>query len=224
MVKVKICGITNAEDARDAVALGADALGFIFADSPRRITETAARVIIKSLPPFISSVGLFVNESIERVKDVCEFCGIYTVQLHGEEPPEYLYGLAGYKIIKAFRVVEQASSLLKEHRQDACATNRGVLDILKEYSVDAFLLDGYTQGKMGGTGTSFPWEIAKEAKRFGQIIIAGGLTPENIADAIIAAHPYAVDVSSGVETRPGKKDKDLMKRFIAVVKGIQLLK
>lgn len=207
MVRVKICGITNAEDAQDAVALGADALGFIFADSPRRITETAARVIIKSLPPFISSVGLFVNESIERVKDVCEFCGIYTVQLHGEESPEYLYGLAGYKIIKAFRV-----------------RDRNVLDILKDYSVDAFLLDSYTQGKMGGTGTSFPWEIAKEAKRFGQIIIAGGLTPENIADAIIVAHPYAVDVSSGVETRPGKKDKDLMKRFIAVVKGIQLLK
>lgn len=222
MVRVKICGITNAEDAMDAVALGADALGFIFADSPRKITEIEARAIIKSLPPFISCVGLFVNESIERVRDVCEFCSLHTVQLHGDEPPEYLYGLTGYKIIKAFRVVEQASSLLKEHRQDACATNRGVLDTLKEYSADAFLLDGYAPGKMGGTGVSFSWEIAKDAKRFGQIIIAGGLTPENIADAVIGAHPYAVDVSSGVEASPGKKDKGLMKRFITIAKGVQI--
>ncbi|HLG29636.1 MAG TPA: phosphoribosylanthranilate isomerase, partial [Candidatus Brocadiales bacterium] len=93
MVKVKICGITNAEDAMDAVALGADALGFIFADSPRKITEIEARAIIKSLPPFISCVGLFVNESIERVRDVCEFCSLHAVQLHGDEPPEYLFGL-----------------------------------------------------------------------------------------------------------------------------------
>lgn len=222
MVRVKICGITNAEDAKDAAALGADALGFIFADSPRKITEIEARAIVKSLPPFISCVGLFVNESIERVKAVCEFCALHTIQLHGDEPPEYLYGLTGYKIIKAFRVVEQASSLLNEHRQDACATNGSMLDTLKEYSADAFLLDGYAAGKMGGTGASFPWEIARGAKRLGQIIIAGGLTPENIADAVTIAHPYAVDVSSGVEARPGKKDKGLMKRFIATAKGIQV--
>ena len=205
MVKVKICGITNAEDARDAVALGADALGFIFADSPRKITEIEARAIIKSLPPFISCVGLFVNESIERVRDVCEFCSLHAVQLHGDEPPEYLFGLTGYKIIKAFRV-----------------RDRSVLDTVKEYSADAFLLDGYAPGKMGGAGVSFSWEIAREAKRFGQIIIAGGLTPENIADAVIGAHPYAVDVSSGVEARPGKKDKGLMRRFITIAKGIQI--
>lgn len=213
MVRVKICGITNAEDAKNAVALSADALGFIFAESPRKITEIEARAIVKSLPPFVSCVGLFVNQPVERVKDVCEFCGIHTVQLHGDEPPEYLYGLTGYKIIKAFRV-----------------RDRSVLDTLKEYSGSplvmgtAFLLDGYAAGKMGGSGTLFPWEIAMEAKRFGQIIVAGGLTPENVADAVTIANPYAVDVSSGVEKCPGKKDKELMKRFIAVAKGIQLPK
>lgn len=213
MVRVKICGITNAEDAKDAAALGADALGFIFADSPRKITEIEARAIVKSLPPFISCVGLFVNESIERVKAVCEFCALHTIQLHGDEPPEYLYGLTGYKIIKAFRVRD---------RLVPYSDTGSMLDKLKEYSADAFLLDGYAAGKMGGTGASFPWEIARGAKRLGQIIIAGGLTPENIADAITIAHPYAVDVSSGVEARPGKKDKGLMKRFIAAAKGIQV--
>lgn len=205
MIRVKICGITNAQDARDAIALGADALGFIFADSPRKITVREARPIIESLPPFISCVGLFVNEYVERVREVCGLCGIHTIQLHGDEPPEYLSDLTGYKIIKAFRVQDKS-----------------VLDTFKDYPVDAFLLDGYTEDKMGGTGTVFPWKIAREAKRFGQIIIAGGLTPENVADAVTIAQPYAVDVSSGVEKSAGKKDKELMRKFIAVTKGIQL--
>lgn len=206
MVRVKICGITNADDARDAVALGADALGFIFADSPRKISVKDAKPIIKSLPPFISCVGLFVNEYVERAQEVCGHCGIHTIQLHGDEPPEGLSDLTGYKVIKAFRV-----------------RDKSVLDTLKNYSsADAFLLDGYVEGEMGGAGAVFPWEIARDAKEFGQIIIAGGLTPENVADAVTIAQPYAVDVSSGVEKSPGKKDKELMKKFITIAKGIQL--
>ncbi|MGR3310915.1 MAG: phosphoribosylanthranilate isomerase, partial [Candidatus Brocadiales bacterium] len=177
-------------------------LGFIFTDSPRRITVKDAKPIIKSLPPFISCVGLFANEYVERVREVCGLCGIHIVQLHGDEPPEYLSDLTDYKVVKAFRV-----------------RDKGVLDTLEKYTVDAFLLDSFAEDKMGGTGTAFPWEIAREAKRFGQIIIAGGLTPENIADAVTIAQPYAVDVSSGVEIHPGKKDKELIRKFIAVAKG-----
>jgi phosphoribosylanthranilate isomerase len=205
MVRVKICGITNAEDARDAIELGADALGFIFADSPRKIKVKDAKPIIESLPPFTSCVGLFVNEYVERVVEVCEFCGIGTVQLHGDEPPEYLNDLTGFNVIKAFRVRDES-----------------VIDSLKKYSAKAFLLDSFMEDKQGGTGTVFPWEIARKAGEFGQIIIAGGLTPENIADAVTIAHPYGVDVATGVEKSPGKKDKELMKKFISIAKGIQL--
>lgn len=205
MVRVKICGITNADDAKVAVEMGADALGFIFADSPRRVTKDVARDIIKALPPFITSVGLFVNESIERVKETCAFCGIHTIQLHGDESPEYLNSLTEYTRIKSFRV-----------------RDKNVIDELKKYSTEAYLLDSFVENKLGGTGTVFPWEIAREARTCGQIIIAGGLTPENIADAVTIAGPYAVDVSSGVEKSPGKKDRELVKRFIAIAKGISL--
>lgn len=204
MVRVKICGITNAQDAMDAIELGADALGFIFADSPRKIAVKDARPIIESLPPFISCVGLFVNEYVERVMEVCELCGIRNVQLHGDEPPEYLNDLTGHKIIKAFRVRDE-----------------GVLDTVKKYTADAILLDSFAADKMGGTGTVFPWDIARKIKEFGRIIIAGGLTPENIADAITTTQPYAVDIASGVEKTPGKKDKELMRKFIAIAKGLQ---
>ena len=201
-MRVKICGITNNEDAHAAVEYGADALGFVFAKSPRQITKEQARDIIAELPPFVSPVGVFVDEMADMIKEICDFCGIQTVQLHGNEQPSYLKELEGYKLIKAFRVKEEDD-----------------LKPLANYKTHAFLLDSYVKGVMGGTGTSFNWEIARKAHKYGTIILSGGLTPENVKDAIQVVKPYAVDVSSGVESSPGKKDKSLVKRFIENAKG-----
>ena len=200
-VRVKICGITNSEDAHAAVEYGADALGFVFAKSPRQITKEQARDIIAELPPFVSPVGVFVDEKADMIKEICDFCGIHTVQLHGNEQPSYLKELEGYKLIKAFRVKEEDD--LKQ---------------LANYKPHAFLLDSYVKGVMGGTGVSFKWEIARQAHKYGTIILSGGLTPKNVKEAIQMVKPYAVDVSSGVESSPGKKDKSLVKRFIANAK------
>ena len=196
-MRVKICGITNNEDAHAAVECGADALGFVFAKSPRQVTKEQARDIVKNLPPFVSPVGIFVDEEIDTLKWICDFCAIRTVQLHGSESPLYLNDLRGYKIIKAFRVKEEDD-----------------LKPLANYKPHAFLLDSYVEGTMGGTGVTFKLEVARQAHKYGNIILSGGLTPENVKDAIQIVKPYAVDVSSGVESSPGKKDKLLMKQFI----------
>ena len=196
-MRVKICGITNNEDAHAAVEYGADALGFVFAKSPRQVTKEQTRDIVKNLPPFVSPVGIFVDEEIDTLKWICDFCAIRTVQLHGSESPLYLNDLRGYKIIKAFRVKAEED-----------------LEPLANYKPHAFLLDSYVKGVMGGTGVSFKWEIARQAHKYGTIILSGGLTSENVKEAIRIVKPYAVDVSSGVEASPGKKDKLLMKQFI----------
>lgn len=196
-MRVKICGITNKEDAQTAVSLGADALGFVFAKSPRRVSKEQARDIIHGLPPFVSPVGVFVDEPGDTIKEICGFCGIGTVQLHGNEPPSLLHDLPGYKIIKAFRVKEEED-----------------LKPLAQYHPHAFLLDSYVKGVMGGTGIPFKWEIAGLAHKYGAIILSGGLTPENVREAIRVVRPYAVDVSSGVEISPGRKDRASMKQFI----------
>ena len=201
-MRVKICGITNNEDAQAAVEYGADALGFVFAKSPRQITKEQARDIIKNLPPFVSPVGVFVDEKADKIKEVCDFGGIHTVQLHGNEQPSYLKELEGYTLIKAFRVKEEDD-----------------LKPLANYRPHAFLLDSYVKGSPGGTGVPFKWEIARQAHKYGAIILSGGLTPENVREAIRVVKPYAVDVSSGVESSPGKKDTLLVKRFIANAKG-----
>ncbi len=201
-MRVKICGITNSEDAQAAVESGADALGFVFAKSPRQVTREQARDIIAELPPFVSPVGVFVDEKADTIKGICDFCGIHTVQLHGNESPLYLNDLKGYKIIKAFRIKDAVD-----------------LKHLANYKPHAFLLDSYVKGVMGGTGMTFNWEIAGKAHRYGAIILSGGLTPENVREAIRTVKPYAVDVSSGVEASPGRKDKLLVKRFIANAKG-----
>ena len=201
-MRVKICGITNNEDAQAAVEYGADALGFVFAKSPRQITKEQARDIIKNLPPFVSPVGVFVDEKADMIKEICDFGGIHTVQLHGNEQPSYLKELEGYKLIKAFRVQEEDD-----------------LKPLANYKPHAFLLDSYVKGSPGGTGVPFKWEIARQAHKYGAIILSGGLTPENVREAIRVVKPYAVDVSSGVESSPGKKDTLLVKRFIANAKG-----
>ncbi|MEP9411760.1 MAG: phosphoribosylanthranilate isomerase [Candidatus Brocadia sp.] len=197
MMRVKICGITNSEDAQAAIELGADALGFVFAKSPRQVTKEQVRDIIERLPPFVSPVGVFVDEQVDTMKEICNFCHIHTVQLHGNEDPLYLNDLKGYKIIKAFRIREEDD-----------------LKLLANYKPHAFLLDSYVKGVMGGTGMPFKWEIARQAHKYGAIILSGGLIPENVREAIHIVKPYGVDVSSGVEASQGKKDKALMKRFI----------
>jgi phosphoribosylanthranilate isomerase len=198
MVKVKICGITCLDDALAAVDAGADALGFVFCSlSPRHVFPEQAAEIIRRLPPFVQTVGLFVNEEISIVRATADQCGLDIVQLHGEETPEYC-GLVRRRIIKAFRVKDIHT-----------------LESLTSYHVAGYLLDAWSPAAHGGTGRTFNWEIAAEAVRRGyRIILAGGLTPDNLAESIHMVHPYGVDVSSGVESGPGRKDASKIRQFI----------
>jgi phosphoribosylanthranilate isomerase len=202
MVRVKICGITNIEDALLAVRYGADAIGFVFAESPRRITPQAAASITKQLPPFVSKVGVFVDELRSIVHDICEMCGLDTVQLHGEESPEYAGSLKP-AVIKSIRIKDDAS-----------------LKAMQSYHASAYLLDTYDDALRGGTGRTFDWSLAKKAKKHGLVILSGGLTPENVREAVEAVKPYAVDVSSGIEEKPGKKDEKKLKEFIKQAKCV----
>jgi phosphoribosylanthranilate isomerase len=196
-MKVKICGITNPDDALAAVEYGADALGFVFyPKSPRYITPEKAAAITALLPPFISTVGVFVNEEPEKIRQIMLSAQIRVLQLHGEETPETCK--IWTPVIKSFRVADFTD-----------------LKPLEQYKgVSAYLLDTYSQTEYGGTGRIFNWDIAVEAKREGRIILAGGLTPDNIEMAVRHVRPYAVDVSSGVEAEKGKKDLEKVKEFI----------
>ena len=203
MVRVKICGITNLDDALAAVAFGADVLGFVFfPGSPRHISPVDARAIIRQVPPFVQAVGVFVDESVEGMEKTAGAASLDIIQLHGDEPPESCR--LSRRTIKAIRVksLESLSPL------EAFAP-----------SVSAFLLDAYSPDQIGGTGMIFNWDIAVEAKKFGPIVLAGGLTPENVSQAVRHVRPYAVDVSSGVESAKGRKDHEKMKRFIAQAKS-----
>ena len=202
MVKVKICGITNLEDALDAIALGADALGFVFyARSPRRVTPEQAAAIITRLPPFVAKVGVFVDEKLDRVQGIMNLCSLDYAQLHGSESPEYCKALGQQRAIKAFRVKDGIN-----------------LEQFSAYKVSAILLDSYNPNMFGGTGRAFNWELAARVARSNCVILSGGLTPQNVAEAINKVNPYAVDVSSGVEASPGKKDYAKLKAFIQAVK------
>ncbi len=195
--RLKICGITNLEDALKAAELGADALGFIFyKGSPRHISPRTASLIIRELPPFVVPVGVFVDEEPEKVKAIAAETGISTVQLHGYETPEYCESL-GLKVIKAIRIKER-SDIMR----------------LRPYNVAAFLLDTFREGVPGGTGETFDWQIAIEAKALGRVILSGGLNPENVREAIERVRPYAVDASSGLEEKPGKKDHRKLEKFM----------
>lgn len=201
MVRIKICGITNIEDALVAVEAGADALGFVFfKQSPRNISPEQAAAIIRCLPPFVQTVGLFVNEQLAVVNSIADQCGLDVVQLHGEETPEFCCAV-NRRVIKAFRVKDQSS-----------------LDQIRNYDVAACLLDAWSPSAHGGTGITFNWEIAAAAAASKCVILAGGLTPDNVAEAVKAVRPYAVDVSSGVESAPGRKDSAKVLRFIRAVK------
>jgi len=206
MVRVKICGITNLEDALLAAEMGADALGFIFyPPSPRSIEPDSARGIIDQLPPFVTTVGVFVDENATTVKELAAAVGLDWLQLHGQESPEYCRSL-GLRVIKAFRIQDEASLAPLAAYRDAA---------------QAFLLDACRPGRMGGTGETFDWRLAREALKYGPIILAGGLTPENVGQAIKMAAPQAVDVASGVETAPGKKDPIKLRAFFAAVRGAE---
>ena len=207
MLRIKICGITNIEDAVAAIECGADALGFVFyAKSPRAVTVDAAKTIIASLPPLISTVGVFVNETRDKVEHTASLAGLDIIQLHGAEPPEFCS--LSKKVVKAIRVKELSD-----------------LDLLNKYKgVSAFLLDTYSPHEIGGTGQVFNWEIAVEARKFSRIILAGGLNPDNIEEAIQIVQPYGVDVSSGVEGKQkGKKDHKKLRLFIEKARKVSLI-
>jgi phosphoribosylanthranilate isomerase len=199
--RVKICGITNLEDARHASACGADALGFVFyPGSPRFVDPDTARRIIADLPPLVTTVGLFVNEPPARIRETVEFCGLNTVQLHGDEEP----GQCDYppcRVIKALRLKGQVADSL-----------------LASYRVSALLLDAYVANQFGGTGHCCDWEQAAAVAAQYRVILAGGLSPENVAEAVHQVRPYGVDVSSGVEKKPGQKDPEKVARFVRMAK------
>jgi phosphoribosylanthranilate isomerase len=205
MVKVKICGITNLKDARQAVKAGADFLGFNFYPrSPRFVTPRTARRILRRLPKKIASVGVFVNQREGEMLKIARQVGLDYIQLHGEESPAAIAKLAGnLPVIKAVRV-----------RDSFRAT-----ELVRYKRVSAFLLDGFDRRRRGGSGKTFRWNLALRARRAGHIFLAGGLTPENVTQAIRSARPYAVDVCSGVEARPGKKDPALVLSFMRAVRS-----
>ena len=202
-VRVKICGITSAEDARAAVEAGADALGFIFYEpSPRCVTPEQAAAIIAGLPAHVGRVGVFVDADEITVRATAVTAGLDTLQFHGSESPEFCARF-NLRTIKAFRVKDSGS-----------------LGQLPDYGTDAWLLDSYVKGEPGGTGERFNWDLAVEAKRLGRpILLAGGLTPDNAAEAIAKVAPFGLDVSSSVEAAPGQKDSAKVAAFIASAKG-----
>jgi len=205
MTKVKVCGITNLDDALSAAEAGAYALGFNFYEkSPRYINPLEAQKIIEHLPPFITAVGVFVNEpEPERVAELASQLKLSAIQLHGDESPDYCAQLSGWRVITALRV--------DPNFKPAHAGR---------YAISAILLDAYKPGEYGGTGEVFAWDIAKEATNYGRIILAGGLNPLNVADAVKAVRPYAVDVASGVESSPGKKDRNKVREFVIKAKSV----
>jgi phosphoribosylanthranilate isomerase len=201
MTRIKICGITNYDDAEFSALSGADALGFIFAESPRQISQQKAKEIINALPPFVSKIGVFVDESIENITDAIINGRLDAVQIHGDINLDDLRKLP-VPFIKTFRI-----------------HNESDLDIIQSSNLSYFHLDTYQLGIMGGTGMQFDWNIAKKASRYGRVILSGGLTPENIIHALETAKPYAVDVCGGVEDKPGIKNHDKIKTFINEVRS-----
>lgn len=199
--RIKICGITNLEDALHASKCGADALGFVFyAGSPRCIAPDLAQSIIAELPPLVTTVGLFVNERPDRIRELIAFCGLDAIQLHGDEGPDQCH-YPPCRVIKAVRLQGQTQA-----------------DSLAAYPVAALLLDAYHPDKFGGTGGCCDWQQAAAIARRNRVILAGGLNPENVAEAVRQVRPYGIDVSSGVEIGPGKKDPEKVASFIRMAR------
>ncbi len=200
--RIKVCGITRKADALYAASLGVNALGFVLAESPRKIALEAVQEITRSLPPFVSTVGVFADMDLETLRSAAAFCGFDWLQLHGNESPEYCRAL-DFRLIKAIRVKDRESIESMAAYKDC---------------VKAFVLDTYVKGQKGGTGKIFDWFLAKEASHYGPIILSGGLTPEVVKEAIKVAKPYGVDVSSGVESAPGIKDHERLRSFVEEVR------
>ena len=202
MVRVKICGITRMEDALSAADAGVSAVGFIFVpSSPRVIAPETARTIIRSLPPFVTPVGVFVNASRGEILKTLETTGIQCLQLHGEETPADVEGYP-LPVYKAFRVGPGFDP-----------------GLLGDFRIQACLLDAFVKSAHGGTGQTFDWGVAVRAKRYTRVILSGGITPDNVGAAIRRVRPYAVDVSSGVETAPGIKDRAKIIRLVEAVRA-----
>ena len=198
MIRVKICGIRNAEDALVCVDAGADAVGFVFhRPSPRSVTPEQARSIVAELPPFVTPVGVFVDEASDSVNEIVESCGLHVAQLHGSETPDQCDAVQ-VPVVKAFRMRAGSTPPFDAYRGH----------------VTSFLLDTYVKGQPGGTGESFNWALARDAKPHRRIILAGGITAENVSEAIEAAAPDGIDVSSGVESSPGRKDPDKVRALL----------
>ena len=204
MVYVKVCGITNHEDARVAADVGAEAIGLVFAESPRRVSVEEARELAAALPKGVLKVGVFVNEEPTEVVRIAREVGLDYAQLHGDERPEDVTAVrgGGVKVIKALRV------------RDAAA-----LEAMDSYGADLYLLDAWSAKVRGGTGTRFDWGLAKSLKGRGNILVSGGLGPENVRDAISFFEPWGVDASSSLESAPGSKDHERVRRFVFAAKG-----
>lgn len=205
-VRVKVCGLTDPEEAIEIAGIGVDAIGLVFAKSPRQVDAHTARRIVGALPPFVQAVGVFVDEEPGRIRELIDYCGLDLVQLHGHEGPDVCRVFAP-RVIKAVRL-----------------RSRGDIHGLIPYQevVRAFLLDTWSPRAPGGTGETFDWSLAVEAKEMlsRPIILAGGLRPENCAEAIRIVHPFGVDVSSGVEHAPGRKDMKRTRWFVEIVESI----
>jgi phosphoribosylanthranilate isomerase len=204
MVKVKVCGITNPDDARVAADAGADAIGLIFAESPRRVSVERAREIAAALPEGVLKVGVFVDAEPGEVLRIAREVGLDYAQLHGDEPPEALAEIrdGGVGVMKALRV-----------------RNAEALAAVERYEADLFLLDAWSAKARGGTGARFDWELAKSLRGRDNIVVSGGLGPENVREAIEYFEPYGVDASSSLEERPGKKSGERVRRFVRAARG-----
>lgn len=202
-VKIKICGITRTDDAKAVTDCGADAIGLMFyKPSPRFVSMEMAARIAAVVPSGIMKVGVFVNPTVELVHEALTACGLDMLQFHGDETPGFCRSF-GVRSMKAFRIRDAAS-----------------LAALKAYDTDAWLLDAFVPGSLGGSGVTFNWDLAVEAVRLGRpVFLAGGLTPENAGDAVRRVRPYGVDVSSGVESAPGRKDPEKVRAFVAGVRA-----
>lgn len=205
MTRIKICGITNKIDAVNAAELGVDMLGFVFySKSKRYVSAAMAEDIINELPPRIGKVGVFVDETREFVIKVAEDAGLNVLQFHGDETPEYCAYFKGrFKVMKAFRLKDKSD-----------------LKVINDYDTDYYLLDTYNRDSIGGTGETFDWKMLKDFEILRPVILSGGLTPANVSSAIKETVPYAVDVSTGVEASPGKKDLALVKKFVENVRRL----
>jgi phosphoribosylanthranilate isomerase len=211
MIKVKICGVTNYDDALLVTNLGAEYIGFnFFKDSPRKVSVKMVKDVSAKLPPFVSAVGVFVDEDPAELVKTAKKCGLKALQLHGSESPEYCKDIAaktGLPVIKAFRMQDE-----------------NTIEQMKPYveAVNYFLLDAYVPGVPGGTAETFNWDLAVKAKELGKpVFLAGGLTPDNVGDAVLKVQPFAVDACSGIERLPRRKDYDKMNQFIRHARGLK---